>query len=122
MNLISIREERHGDAGAIRDLHAVAFEGPVEARIVDRLRAAFPDLVSFVAVDGDAAVETGRLTVTLRRLSPPNRPHEEQFAEEELIRVVGEATAGMPFRPPCTARRLSVRPRFIRPPLSSTDP
>ncbi len=54
--MISIREERPGDAGAIRDLHTVAFEGPVEARIVDLLRDSCPDLVSFVAEDGERVV------------------------------------------------------------------
>ena len=53
MNLISIREERPDDAAAIRDLNTAAFGRPVEAGIVDALRAACPGLVSFVAVDGD---------------------------------------------------------------------
>jgi putative acetyltransferase len=56
MNLISIREERSDDAAAIRDLHTAAFEGPVEAKIVDRLRLSCPDLVSLVAVDGERVV------------------------------------------------------------------
>ena len=56
MNLISIREERSDDAAAIRDLHTTAFGRPVEAGIVDRLRASCPDLVSLVAADGDRVV------------------------------------------------------------------
>ena len=56
MNVISIREERPGDAPAIRDLTTAAFEGTVEATIVDRLRESCPDLVSLVAVDGDRVV------------------------------------------------------------------
>ncbi|MEN6341206.1 MAG: N-acetyltransferase [Methanospirillum sp.] len=51
MNLIVLREERPGDEAAVREVHTVAFEGPVEARIVDRLREACTDLVSLVAVD-----------------------------------------------------------------------
>jgi putative acetyltransferase len=56
MNLISIREERPDDAAAIRDLNTAAFGRPVEAGIVDALRAACPDLVSLVALDGDRVV------------------------------------------------------------------
>lgn len=54
--MISIREERPWDSAAIRDLHTAAFGGPVEAAIVDRLRASCPDLVSFVAVDDERVV------------------------------------------------------------------
>ncbi len=56
MNLISIREERPEDAAALRDLHTAAFGRPVEARLVDRLRESCPDLVSFVAEDGERVV------------------------------------------------------------------
>ena len=56
MNLITIRDERAGDAAAIRDLHTAAFGCTVEAGIVDRLRESCPDLVSFVAVDGERVV------------------------------------------------------------------
>lgn len=56
MNLISIREEQPGDVAAIRVLHTAAFGGQVEATIVDRFRESCPDLVSFVAVDGERVV------------------------------------------------------------------
>ena len=56
MNLISIREEQPDDAAAIRALHTAAFEGEVEAAIVDRLREGCPDLLSLVAVDGERVV------------------------------------------------------------------
>jgi len=56
MNLITIRDERAGDAAAIRDLHTAAFGCKVEAGIVDRLRESCPDLVSLVAVDGERVV------------------------------------------------------------------
>lgn len=50
--MISIREERPGDAPATPDLTTAAFGGPVEAGFVDRLRESCPDLVSLVAVNG----------------------------------------------------------------------
>ena len=84
-----------------------------EESVGKKIREAGMDWVPFVVVVGDAEVETGKLTVTVRRLSTPKKPHKEQFEEEELVRAVREATAGMPFRPLYTARRLSVRPRYI---------
>jgi threonyl-tRNA synthetase len=78
-----------------------------------KVREAGMDWVPFVVVVGDAEVETGKLTVTIRRLSAPNKPHKEQVTEGDLIRLVRQATAGMPYRPLYTARRLSVRPRYI---------
>lgn len=54
--MISIREERPGDEEGIRAVNAAAFERPVEAGIVDRLRESCPDLVSLVAVDGERVV------------------------------------------------------------------
>lgn len=54
--MISIREERPGDEEGIRAVNAAAFERPVEAGIVDRLRESCPDLVSLVAVDDERIV------------------------------------------------------------------
>lgn len=84
-----------------------------EESVGKKVREAGMDWVPFVAVVGDTEVETGKLTVTIRRLSAPKTPHKEQVDEDELIGLVREATAGMPFRPLYTARRLSVRPRYI---------
>jgi putative acetyltransferase len=56
MNLIVIREELPGDEAAIRDVNTFAFGRSSEAGIVDRLRESCPDLVSFVAVDGERVV------------------------------------------------------------------
>ena len=78
-----------------------------------KVREAGVDWVPFVAVIGDAEIETGNLTVTIRRLSAPNKPHKEQVSEEELVDLVRQATAEMPYRPLYTARRLSLRPRYI---------
>lgn len=56
MNLIAFRKEQPGDDVAIRDLTTAAFGRDVEAGIVDHLREGCPDLVSFVAVDGERVV------------------------------------------------------------------
>ncbi len=78
-----------------------------------KIRAAGMDWVPYVAVIGDAEVETGRLTVTVRRLSEKRKPYREVMAEEELIQMVRVETAGKPFRPLYTPTCLSMSPRFI---------
>lgn len=46
---VSVRPERSGDQAAVREVHLAAFEGPAEAGLVDRLRAARATSVSLVA-------------------------------------------------------------------------
>ncbi|MEN6341204.1 MAG: threonine--tRNA ligase [Methanospirillum sp.] len=117
VRVIPVAERHLGFAADLADrLNAARVRTDMDDReesVGKKVREAGMDWVPFVAVVGDAEVETGKLTVTIRKLSAPNKPHKEQFSEGELIRVVREATAGMPFRPLYTARRLSVRPRYI---------
>ena len=54
--MIEVRDERPGDAGAIRAVNDAAFGQPAEGEIVDALRKACDRLVSLVAVEGDAIV------------------------------------------------------------------
>ncbi|MGD8499573.1 MAG: N-acetyltransferase [Phycisphaerales bacterium] len=54
--MIAIREEEVSDIWAIRNLNEVAFGGPAEADVVDRLRQVCDDCLSLVAVDGDEVV------------------------------------------------------------------
>lgn len=51
---IEIRDERPGDAAAIRAIHLAAFPAAGEADLVDRLRASGAAVVSRVAEDGGA--------------------------------------------------------------------
>lgn len=51
-----IRQERQGDADAIRAVNDAAFGQPDESRIVDAIRAAAHEAVSLVAVEEDAIV------------------------------------------------------------------
>ena len=117
VRVVPVAERHLAFAADLADrLNAARIRADVDDReesVGKKVREAGMDWVPFVAVVGDAEVETGKLTVTIRRLSTPKKPHKEQFEEEELIRVVREATAGMPYRPLYTARRLSVRPRYI---------
>jgi len=69
--------------------------------------------VPYVAVIGDQEAETGRLMVTIRKLSEKKKPYKETMTETELIQAVKLETAGKPFRPLYTPRLLSNKPRFI---------
>jgi len=78
-----------------------------------KIRGAGMDWVPYVAVIGDQEAETGRLTVTIRKLSEKKKPYKETMTEDELIQAVKMETAGKPFRPLYTPRNLSRKPRFI---------
>lgn len=54
--MFTIREERHGEAAAIRALHESAFQQPTEAAIVDQLRSRCPQRVSIVATERNRIV------------------------------------------------------------------
>src|SRR5688500_12785147 len=53
---VEIRREMPGDEPQVRRINEEAFNQRVEANLVDRLRAACADYLSFVAVDGDEVV------------------------------------------------------------------
>lgn len=55
-SMIAIAEEKIEDADDVRKVILKAFGLPVEANIVDRLRANCPKILSLVARDGDAVV------------------------------------------------------------------
>lgn len=54
--MVTIRQEKPDDIGAVRVVNEAAFGEPAEARIVDSVRVACPDAVSLVAVDDDRIV------------------------------------------------------------------
>ncbi len=78
-----------------------------------KVREAGMDWVPYVAVIGDQEAETGRLMVTIRKLSERKKPYKETMTENELIQAVNLETAGKPFRPLYTPKLLSRKPRFI---------
>ncbi|NLA38404.1 MAG: threonine--tRNA ligase, partial [Methanomicrobiales archaeon] len=78
-----------------------------------KIRGAGMDWVPYVAVIGDAEAETGKLTVTIRKLSEKKKPYRETMSEDELIEAVRMEAAGKPCRPLYTPRFLSKKPRFI---------
>jgi len=78
-----------------------------------KVREAGMDWVPYVVMIGDLEAETGRLTVTIRRLSEKKRPYRETMTESELIQAVRMESDGKPFRPLYTPGYLSRKPRFI---------
>ena len=66
-----------------------------------------------VIVVGDEEVASGKLTVTIRKKSQPNKPFKEQMASEALIDAVHKDTKDMPFRPLYTPKSLSKKARYI---------
>ncbi len=97
-------------------LNAACIRADVDDRdesVNKKIREAGMDWVPYVAVIGDQEAETGRLMVTIRKLSEKKKPYKETMTETELIQAVKLETAGKPFRPLYTPRLLSNKPRFI---------
>jgi threonyl-tRNA synthetase len=84
-----------------------------EESVNRKVRGAGMDWVPYVAVVGDREVESGTLTVTIRKRSEPKKPYKELLTPEDLVGMVKEETKGKPFRPLYTSRNLSKKPRFI---------
>ncbi len=78
-----------------------------------KVREAGMDWVPYVVVVGDAEVESGRLTVTIRSKSEPNKPFKESFSFDDLVTLVGADCGAMPFRPLYTPMKLSKKARYI---------
>ncbi|WP_292366304.1 MULTISPECIES: threonine--tRNA ligase [unclassified Methanoculleus] len=97
-------------------LNAAGIRADVDDRdesVNKKIREAGMDWVPYVAVIGDQEAETGRLMVTIRKLSEKKKPYKETMTENELVQAVKLETAGKPFRPLYTPRLLSRKPRFI---------
>ncbi|MFA5294004.1 MAG: threonine--tRNA ligase [Methanoregulaceae archaeon] len=110
--------ERHLPAAA--EVAARIREAGVRADLDDReesvgkkVREAAMDWVPYVVVIGDAEMQKGILTVTIRAKSKPDKPHKETMTEDVLIEVIGEENAGMPYRPLYTPVLLSKKARYI---------
>ncbi len=56
VDVVTLRLERRGDAGAVRRVHREAFPTDAEARLVDRLRDQSDSAVSIVAEAGDEVI------------------------------------------------------------------
>jgi threonyl-tRNA synthetase len=84
-----------------------------EESVGKKVREAAMDWVPYVVVIGDAEMQKGILTVTIRAKSKPDKPHKETMTEDVLIEVIQEENAGMPYRPLYTPVLLSKKARYI---------
>jgi threonyl-tRNA synthetase len=99
-----------------RDLNAARIRADLDDReesVGKKVREAGMDWVPFVIVVGDAEVESGRLTVTIRSRSEPKKPFKESLSLQDLISVVQADCADKPWRPLYTPMRLSKKARYI---------
>ncbi len=117
VRIVPVAERHHPFAEEIAGrLNAAGVRADFDDReesVNKKIREAGVDWVPFVAVIGDQEAETGQLTVTVRKLSEPKKPCKVQMTEDELIAAVRADTAGKPYRPLYTPRKLSKKPRFI---------
>ena len=84
-----------------------------EDTVGKRIREAGREWVPYVVVIGDKEVETGRINVTIRAESQPNRPKTVEMSPEELDSRIQEEITGLPYRGLPLAKMLSLRPKFI---------
>ena len=84
-----------------------------EESVGKKVREAAMDWVPYVVVIGDAEMQKGILTVTIREKSKPDKPHKETMTEDVLIEVIQEENEGMPYRPLYTPVLLSKKARYI---------
>ncbi|MCX6699965.1 MAG: threonine--tRNA ligase [Methanomicrobiales archaeon] len=78
-----------------------------------KIRESAMDWVPYVIVVGDAEVESGKLTVTIRKESAKDKPHKVTLTEPEVIDVIRQDIGSMPYRPLYTPRKLSKKARYI---------
>jgi threonyl-tRNA synthetase len=84
-----------------------------EESVGKKVRETGMDWIPYVIVVGDEEIASRKLTVTIRRKSQPNKPWKEQFTADEIIEAVHKETAGKPFRPLYTPKKLSRKARYI---------
>ncbi|MBN2111378.1 MAG: threonine--tRNA ligase [Methanosarcinaceae archaeon] len=84
-----------------------------EDTVGKKVREAGREWVPYVVVLGDREVETGRINVTIRSESRPDRPKKVEMTAEELNARVRSETTGMPYRGLPLAKLLSARPKFL---------
>ncbi|MCX9084351.1 MAG: threonine--tRNA ligase [Candidatus Methanoperedens sp.] len=78
-----------------------------------KIRDAGKEWVPYVAVVGDEEVKSGKISVTVRSESAPNKPANITMSIEELNGRISKEVEGFPFKRHPLSARLSARPRFV---------
>ncbi|MDV0445566.1 hypothetical protein MmiAt1_11500 [Methanimicrococcus sp. At1] len=84
-----------------------------ELTLGKKVREAGTEWIPYTVVIGDKEAETGKLTVTIRAESQPNKPFQQEMTVEELNERIGKEIAGMPYRGLPLPKYLSKRAKFV---------
>lgn len=84
-----------------------------ELTLGKKVREAGTEWIPYTVVIGDKEAETGKLTVTIRAESQPNKPFQQEMTIEELNDRIGREIAGMPYRGLALPKYLSKRAKFV---------
>jgi threonyl-tRNA synthetase len=117
VRVIPVAERHAACAEKVADeLNAANIRADLDDRdesVGKKVREAGMDWVPYVVVIGDAEMESGKLTVTIRRESQPNKPHKEELNVDGLKIRIAKDLEGKPFRPLYTPKKLSMKARYI---------
>ncbi|MBZ3934909.1 threonine--tRNA ligase [Methanimicrococcus blatticola] len=84
-----------------------------ELTLGKKVREAGTEWIPYTVVIGDKEAETGKLTVTIRAESQPNKPFQQEMTVEELNDRIGKEIAGMPYRGLALPKYMSKRAKFV---------
>lgn len=84
-----------------------------EDTVGKKVREAAREWIPYVVVVGDKEAETGKINVTIRAESEPEKPKKVEMTAEQLNSRVLSEIEGMPYKGLPLAKMLSVRPKFL---------
>ena len=84
-----------------------------EDTVNKKVREAGRVWIPYVVVIGDREIENGKVNVTIRPESQPNKPKKQEMTPEELNSRIMKEIEGLPYRGLALAEFLSMRPKFI---------
>ncbi|MDR0768143.1 MAG: threonine--tRNA ligase, partial [Methanosarcinales archaeon] len=84
-----------------------------ELTLGKKVREAGTEWIPYTVVIGDKEAETGKLAVTIRAESQPNKPFQQEMTAEELNDRIGKEVEGMPYRGLALPKYLSKRAKFV---------
>lgn len=84
-----------------------------ELTLGKKVREAGTEWIPYTVVIGDKEAETGKLTVTVRAESQPNKPFQTEMTVEELNDRIGREITGMPYRGLALPKYMSKRAKFV---------
>ncbi|WNY28328.1 hypothetical protein MmiEs2_05130 [Methanimicrococcus stummii] len=107
--------EKHAEAAEkiVSELKCRVDYDDRELTLGKKVREAGTEWIPYTVVIGDKEAETGKLTVTIRAESQPNKPFQQEMTVEELNDRVEKEIAGMPYRGLALPKYMSKRAKFV---------